>query len=223
VYGLSTENNDLGAMRLRYGQGSLRREDLAEDPLEQFQIWFDQAREAGVVEPNAMTLATVSADGRPAARTVLLKGIVEGRFQFFTNYGSRKAAHLEAADGKASLLFAWLALERQVQIRGVVEKVSREESEAYFRSRPRESQIGAWASLQSEVAPDRGALEESFAEAEGRFEGVEVPLPDFWGGYALRAQTIEFWQGRPGRLHDRFEYRVGDSEGASWEVKRLFP
>jgi len=210
-------------MRLRYAQGALRREDLAQDPLVQFEQWFAQAREAGVVEPNAMTLATVSPTGQPAARTVLLKGIVAGCFQFYTNYGSRKAAELEAAGGQAALLFAWLDLERQVQIRGEVKKVSREESEVYFRSRPRESQIGAWASSQSERVEDRSALEDRFTEAEHRFEGSDVPLPDFWGGYALRASAVEFWQGRPGRLHDRFEYRTSQEDESTWEIERLFP
>ena len=172
-----------------------------------------------VHEGNAMTLATVSGSGEVLQRTVLLKTLDERGFVFYSNYKSRKASHIEAHP-QASLLFPWIELERQVIVRGVIEKVSREESEAYFRTRPRESQLGAWVSEQSSVIENRSVLEDGMAELETRFEGKEIPLPDFWGGYLLRPVTIEFWQGGPGRVHDRLEYRK-DKDG--WKIVRLSP
>ena len=201
--------------------GGLREGDVDPDPIKQFEKWFTQALKAKVPEPNAMTLATVAAGGGPAARVVLLKAVEPGGFVFYTNYESTKGKEL-AADPRVSLVFLWLELGRQVRIDGVVEKVSEKESADYFHSRPRDSQIGAWASRQSEVVPDRETLERQFKEAEERYAGgKEVELPPFWGGYRVVPHTIEFWQGRPSRLHDRLRYRK--QEDGAWKVERLSP
>ncbi|MDX2191850.1 MAG: pyridoxamine 5'-phosphate oxidase [Gemmatimonadales bacterium] len=207
------------ALRRSYRLASLDVGDVADDPADEFGRWFQQAREAGIIEPNAMTLATIGADGHPDARVVLLKAYNQHGFSFFTNYTSAKATEL-ATRPHASLVFWWDLLERQVRIRGHVTQVPREESEAYFAKRPRDSQLGAWASAQSSIVPDRATLERQFAEVRARFEGQPVPCPPFWGGYHLRHETVEFWQGRESRLHDRIRYvRAGDG----WRRERLAP
>ena len=196
----------------------LRREALDPDPIVQFGSWFEQASEA-VALPEAITLATVDAQGLPDARMVLLKGAGPDGFRFFTNYESAKGAQLDAAGGAAIVAY-WRELDRSVRARGEVERLSAGESDAYFATRPRGSQLGAWASPQSRPVATREELDAMLAEVERRFEGGEVPRPEHWGGYVLRPQTIEFWQGRVGRLHDRFRYV---REGEGWRIERLGP
>ncbi len=211
---------DIAALRENYTRGGIVEGDLAADPIAQFTCWLEDAVTAGLVEPNAMSLGTVSAEGEPSLRTVLLKGLDGRGFRFFTNYQSHKAGDM-AAEARVALSFLWKELERQVNVTGRVEKISREESGAYFHSRPRASQIGAWVSEnQSAQIAGREYLEEREAELEKRFEGGEVPSPDFWGGYVLRPETMEFWQGRESRLHDRVRYQ---RTGESWEKVRLSP
>ncbi|MEN8694392.1 MAG: pyridoxamine 5'-phosphate oxidase [Akkermansiaceae bacterium] len=212
---------NLPELRENYALAGLSRADLNADPFQQFEGWMEQAMEAEIIEPNAMTLSTVHEDGHVSARTVLLKGMDESGFSFFTNYRSEKAQALEA-NPQAAFTFLWKELERQVNIQGTVRRTSREVSKAYFHSRPYGSQIGAWVSEeQSAAVPDRATLEEREAELLKRFpEGAAVPLPDFWGGYELVPDSIEFWQGRPGRIHDRFRYR---REGEEWIIERLSP
>jgi pyridoxamine 5'-phosphate oxidase len=210
-------------MRQTYLTSGLLEEDLADDPMTQFDAWFCAAVQAGVGEPNAMVLATATPAGVPSARVVLLKAYDEGGFVFYTNYDSRKAAEL-AGNPRAALLFPWHDLERQVRVEGVVGRTSAAESELYFSSRPRGSQLGAWASPQSAVLSSRAELAERLAEVTDRF-GVDedadrVPLPDFWGGYRLRPDVVEFWQGRSDRLHDRLRYRHRPS---GWRRDRLAP
>ena len=209
----------LADMRKDYGLTGLPEKDLAKNPFRQFEKWFQEAEAAKITEPNAMTLATVGRDGRPAARTVLLKGCDGRGCVFYTNYESRKGRELEAT-GHAALLFAWVAMERQVIIEGPVARVAREEAAAYFHSRPRASQLAAWASPQSTVIAGRAVLEESYRVVEAKYEGREVPLPPQWGGYRLAPETVEFWQGRRSRLHDRLRYR---REAGDWVVERLAP
>lgn len=211
----------LAEMRREYGMLGLLEKDLAKNPFRQFEQWFAEAGATKLIlEPNAMTLATVGRDGRPAARTVLLKGCDGRGFVFYTNYESRKARDL-ADNPRATLLFAWVPMERQVIVEGAVTKVSREEAEVYFHSRPRASQLAAWASPQSTVVTGRAVLEESYRAVERQYEGREVPLPPQWGGYRLAPETVEFWQGRRSRLHDRLRYRRGaDGE---WTIERLAP
>ena len=196
-------------------------EELVErDPIKQFQIWFDEAFAAQLPLPEAMNLATATPEGRPSSRMVLLKQVDHDGFVFFTNYHSAKAAQLEA-NPYAALVFYWAQLERQVRVEGKVERTSVAESEAYFRTRPRESQIGAWASPQSTVIVDREVLEERVRELEEYYRDREVELPGHWGGYRLRPDRIEFWKGRIGRLHDRILYeRLSDG---TWSIKRLAP
>lgn len=199
---------------------SLYEKDLDPDPIAQFRHWFTAAIEANLPEPNAMTLATSTREGIPSARIVLLKDFGERGFVFFTNYQSQKGQELEA-NPQAALLFFWPLLERQIRIAGSVSRLGREESEAYFHSRPRGHQIGAWASRQSEVLPSREILERRLEEVALRYHGQQVPLPPHWGGYCLRPVMMEFWQARPDRLHDRFRYTLtGD---AAWRINRLSP
>jgi pyridoxamine 5'-phosphate oxidase len=209
----------LAGMRVDYRRDELDVGDLAATWHEQLVRWMDDATEAGVVEPNAMVLATTDDDGVPDSRTVLCKDVDERGIVFYTNYDSAKASDLDA-NPHASAVFVWLAHQRQVRLSGTVAKVDRAETEAYFASRPRESQIGAWASPQSEVVPTRAALDALAAAAEARFADEPIPAPPHWGGYRLRPDAVEFWQGRQGRLHDRIRYRV---DGGTWLRERLAP
>ncbi len=207
-------------MRKDYGLAGLLEKDLAKNPFRQFEQWFAEAEAAKLLEPNAMTLATVGRDGRPSARTVLLKGCDGRGFVFYTNYESRKGREL-ADRAHAALVFAWVPMERQVIVEGPVTRVSREEADAYFHSRPRASQLAAWASPQSTVVAGRAVIEESFRVIERKYEGREVPLPPHWGGFRLSPGTVEFWQGRRSRLHDRLRYRR-EADG-DWTIERLAP
>jgi pyridoxamine 5'-phosphate oxidase len=198
----------------------LTEDQVNPDPLQQFRAWFAEAEAAGLYQPEAMTLATATADGRPAARAVLLRGADERGFTFFTNYTSRKGREL-ADNPRAALLFFWAELHRQVRVEGRIEVVSESESDDYFRTRPRGSQVGAWASEQSEVLPNREALDKAFEEMDRRFEGRPVPRPLHWGGYRVVPETIEFWQGRENRLHDRLCFRR--RPGGGWDIVRLAP
>jgi pyridoxamine 5'-phosphate oxidase len=210
---------DISELRSEYVRSVLRRKDLAEDPVDQFEQWFGQARDAGVAESNAMSLATAGADGQPSVRTVLMKYFDADGFVFFTNLESTKADQI-AANPRVGLLFYWQPLERQVRLRGVAEKIRTSEALKYFMTRPRGSQLGAWVSDQSSVINSRTLLETKLDEMKRRFGKGEIPLPSFWGGYRVRPEQIEFWQGRTNRLHDRFLYTRQDS---GWQVERLAP
>ena len=210
----------LADMRKDYSLAGLLEKDLAKNPFRQFEQWFQEAEAAKIAEPNAMTLATAGRDGRPSARTVLLKGCDGRGFVFYTNYESRKGRELDA-NPRATLLFPWVAMERQIIIEGAVSRVSREVAEAYFHSRPRGSQLAAWASPQSTAVAGRAVLEESYRVVDKKYEGRTVPLPPNWGGFRLAPETVEFWQGRRSRLHDRLRYRR--EPGGDWVVERLAP
>lgn len=212
---------DLTALRQNYARQALSEHDVLPDPVAQFAIWFQEAVDSQVSEPNAMTLATANRQGRPSARTVLLKGFDQRGFVFYTNYESRKGQEL-AENPQAALLFTWLTLERQVRMEGTVQKTDATESQIYFQKRPKSSQIGAWASPQSRVIADRSQLEIKEAELTDQYAGsVVLPLPPFWGGYRLVPDLIEFWQGRPSRLHDRICYTL--RENGAWQLQRLAP
>lgn len=222
---MSNENDsnngmDVGALRRSATGFVLDREDLQEDPFQQFEEWFRHACETIPLDPNAVTLSTVDADHRPSSRTVLLKSFDERGFVFFTNYESRKARDLEV-NPNASLLFFWSDAARQVRVSGIAEKISSKESLQYFLSRPRGSQIGAWVSAQSSVVSSRSLLETKFQEIKTKFSNKEVPLPSFWGGYRVVPREIEFWQGRRNRLHDRFLFTRADND--HWTIERLAP
>ncbi|HET9209516.1 MAG TPA: pyridoxamine 5'-phosphate oxidase [Thermoanaerobaculia bacterium] len=210
---------NVSGVRREYGLAGLSEEDLAEDPIDQLRAWLDQAREAYPEEFTSMILATADGEGRPSARVVLLKGLDERGLVFYTNYESRKGRNLEE-NPRAALVFYWAGLDRQVRIEGEVERTSREESEAYFVSRPLGSRLGAWASPQSQPIAGRGDLERRLREVEACF-GEAVPLPESWGGYRVRPETVEFWQGRPSRLHDRLRY--SRQAGGGWQIERLAP
>lgn len=214
---------DLRALRRSYRRGRLEPTDLDPDPLRQLRAWLDEAVASGVLEPTAMTLATADAEGRPSARMVLLKGLDEAGLVFYTNYGSRKGRDV-AANPRVALLFWWDGLERQVRVEGAAERTSREESEAYFRSRPRGSRLGALVSPQSRPLPDRGELEARLDELSRRYpDDGDIPLPDAWGGYRVRPDAFEFWQGRDDRLHDRVRYEPDEGGAAGWRRFRLAP
>jgi pyridoxamine 5'-phosphate oxidase len=206
-------------LRREYARHRLDEASVGPDPLVEFGRWFDEALEAQVLEANAMTLATATTDGSPSARTVLLKGFDERGFVFFTDYRSRKGVELKT-NPRAALVFYWPELERQVRITGEVETIPRTESEAYFRTRPRGSRISAWVSHQSQVIPSRKVLEEQVPQIERKYPGDDVPLPPYWGGFRVTPATIELWQGRESRLHDRIRY-VRDGDG--WRIERLSP
>ena len=212
-------NSSIADIRRDYKMRSLSESDIAKDPVGQFTRWWDEAMNSNIDEVNAMTLATVTAEGNPTARIVLLKGYDENGFVFFTNYQSDKGKEL-ATNPNAALLFFWKELERQVRIGGVVEKVSTEESDIYFASRPEGSRIGAWASPQSEAITGRETLEKKVAELEAKYKGQNIPRPPHWGGYRVKPQLFEFWQGRSNRLHDRLQYRLS---GGNWMIERLAP
>jgi len=207
--------------RVQYETAGLDVADVDADPVVQWHRWHDEAMSAGVAEPNAMTVATAGLDGIPDARILLARAVDDDGVAFYTNYESVKSRQLDAAP-VAVAVFAWLDLHRQVRVRGRVERMSTAESDAYFASRPRGSQLGAWSSPQSEVISDRSVLDDAVAASEARFDGVdEIPRPDFWGGWRLVPDTWEFWQGRPSRLHDRLRYRPPD--GGAWLIERLAP
>ncbi|MFZ1750008.1 MAG: pyridoxamine 5'-phosphate oxidase [Saprospiraceae bacterium] len=212
--------NKYGDLRQDYSRSQLVESEVSSDPLAQFDLWFHEAIDGGVLEPNAFILSTVSVIGLPSARVILLKGVDQKGFVFYTNYHSDKAKDLKVNPG-ASMVFMWLSMERQIRITGDVSMVTREESEAYFHSRPRESQIGAWVSPQSDVIASRDVLDQQLLKYNQQFEDRDViPLPDHWGGYRLIPSEVEFWQGRPNRLHDRLLYTLHDQQ---WKIERLAP
>ena len=221
----SPDPETLAALRREYGDAGLDTPDLEDEPIAMFRRWLDDTIEAGVHEPNAMVVATVSPAGRPSARLVLLKGLDQRGFVFYTNLESRKAEEI-AANPAVSLLFPWHDLQRQVRVDGTASRVSAEESEEYFASRPRDSQLGAWASPQSRVVASRSALDERYGGVLARFaDADDVPLPPFWGGIRVAPDAVEFWQGRKGRMHDRLVYRRAEPGpgGPAWTVDRLAP
>lgn len=211
--------NDLAHMRQSYKRSVLSETTAGTDPLALFSLWFSEAKEEGEPEPNAMCLATVNKEGQPSVRIVLLKGLIRNEFQFFTNYHSDKGKDI-TENNQVALNFFWPKLERQVRIEGIATKISKEESQSYFAIRPRESQIGAHTSNQSSVVPSREFLEEKFASVSKKWEGKEIPMPEFWGGYSVSPTKIEFWQGRVGRLHDRILFEKRNDE---WQRTRLSP
>jgi pyridoxamine 5'-phosphate oxidase len=213
-------DNSIAELRKVYQLKSLEEKEVSEDPLKQFESWWQDAINACAEEPNAMTLATCSGSGKPSARIVLLKGISENGFVFFTNYRSRKAQEIKE-NSLVALVFFWKELERQIRIEGKVKKVSGKESDEYFSVRPRASQLGAWSSPQSSVIESADFLQENMKKFQDQFHSKEVPRPGFWGGYLVEPDLIEFWQGRPGRLHDRLQYSI--EKNGAWKLQRLAP
>lgn len=216
----STRKISIADMRREYTLAGLREEDAASDPFDQFAKWFQEALDAEVLETNAMTLATATPDGKPSARVVLLKEVDERGFVFYTNYEGRKGIEL-AENPHAALLFYWAELTRQVRVEGIAERISREESEAYFRTRAPLSRLGAWASRQSSVIAGRHVLEDRLAELQRQYPDDDIPLPPFWGGFRVIPHMFEFWHGRPNRLHDRLRYTKRADGG--WTIERLAP
>ena len=216
---MSLSNEELARLRQEYISLGLHRKDMLKDPFEQFKFWFKIIRETEELEPNAMTLSTADEKGRPSSRIVLLKGIAEDGFDFYTNYSSRKGDEIDA-NPNVCLLFNWLSMARQIRIQGEIKKVSSKESDEYFKIRPRGSQIGAWVSNQSEAISARSILETKQVELETFYSGKDIPRPDHWGGYRVIPQQIEFWQGRMNRIHDRFLYQ---RENEDWKIIRLSP
>ncbi|MFW6043878.1 MAG: pyridoxamine 5'-phosphate oxidase [Marinilabiliaceae bacterium] len=212
----------LSHIRNNYKKAVLLKDHLDRSPLVQLQRWLDEAIHAEAAEPTAMSLATVDAAGQPSQRIVLLKEISDKGIVFFTNYQSRKGQQLEL-NPRGSANFFWAVLERQVRLEGIIKKISEEESDEYFATRPRDSQIGAWTSPQSEEINDRDYLERRYQKLEQEFEGKTIPRPPHWGGYILIPHLVEFWQGRPGRMHDRFVYRPADEDPVSWKIHQLAP
>ena len=213
-------DSSIADLRQNYTRAGLSEADVNSDPIEQFKTWFEQALDANLIEPNAMTIATATPEGKPTARIVLLKGVSDRGFVFYTNYESQKGQQL-IANPYAALVFLWDKLERQVRIEGEVEKLSTEESAEYFHSRPKGSQLGAIASDQSRIIPNREILEQRLSELQEKYADETVPLPEHWGGFRVVPNRIEFWQGRPSRLHDRLVYDLQDD--GSWEINRLSP
>lgn len=211
---------DISNLRENYTRAGLSRSDLHDHPVDQFTLWFRQAQEARLPEPNAMSIATATASGVPSLRTVLLKYFDRSGFVFFTNYSSTKSQEI-SENPHVALMFPWITLERQVIVKGQAEKISKTESLKYFASRPHGSQLGAWVSQQSSVITGRKILELKLDEMKRKFKEGKVPLPDFWGGYRVIPETVEFWQGRPNRLHDRFQYSRTDD--GNWVAERLAP
>ncbi|PAU93565.1 pyridoxamine 5'-phosphate oxidase [Aliifodinibius salipaludis] len=209
----------IAELRREYSQQALAESEVCKNPIDQFSEWFEQAYSADLLDVNAMNLSTATKQGKPSSRIVLLKGVDEAGFRFYTNYESRKGRELNE-NPHAALCFYWAPLERQVRIEGEVERLSRLTSEAYFKQRPRESRLGAWASKQSDQVSSREELEKRFRKIKQKFKNEEIPLPDFWGGFLLRAHRIEFWQGRKGRMHDRICYEKSNAE---WNIFRLAP
>ena len=210
---------NIADLRKNYTQAGLLESDVVADPIAQFQLWFEQAVAADLLEPNAMTVATVTPEGKPSARIVLLKAIDDRGFVFYTNYNSQKGVELQHCP-YAALIFLWGDLERQVRIEGAIEFVSESEATSYFHSRPASSQLGAWASAQSTIIPDRSVLESRLHQLELEYHDREIPKPPHWGGVRVIPQEIEFWQGRPSRLHDRLRYQLVDGK---WRIDRLSP
>ena len=214
-----SDPTDIAALRQEYAATGLDESEVAADPVTQFRSWLDAALAAGIPEPNAMVLSTLGTDGMPSSRTVLLKGLDERGFTFFTNHGSRKGQEL-AAHAQAALVFPWIAVRRQICIRGHVTRLDDAEADAYFATRPRGSQLAAWASEQSRPLGDRATLEQRMGEITQRFADAPVPRPPHWGGYRLNPASVEFWQGRADRLHDRLVYTAG---ARGWSLERLYP
>lgn len=213
-------NDSIAGMRREYKLRSLKKANVHSNPVKQFEQWFEEARQAQLREPNVMTLSTVSPEGKPSARIILLKGIENDAFIFYTNYLSRKGREIQT-DAYVALTFFWAELERQVRIEGRATRISEERSTAYFHSRPRGSQIGAWVSPQSQEIKDRNVLDERLATYTAKFEAKEIPKPAHWGGYEVAPDSVEFWQGQPSRLHDRIRYTQDNDQG--WRIARLAP